>query len=216
MISLIETKEDKIVEHFLHQDERTINTNIVSTVGLKPFDLNLDTNRNVGVNIYNVPSVDVISTPSLKPHDLNLDTNKNAGVNVVNTPNTNIISTVGLKPTDLNLDANKNANVNIANAVDIYGIRWIEGSSTNKGLDVTLDTGEFGRPHVNIFIQTDVDAGFGITGGNEWHRRFFNITSHTFGAGGGVFWKEFRISYRYIRVATIVNGNHYVQITATR
>ena len=127
-----------------------------------------------------------------------------------------VVSTVGLTANELNRDKNLNIGVNIANAVDIYGIRWAEGESSAAALEVVLDTGEFGRPHVNFFIQTDVEAAFGITGGNEWHRRFFGITSHQFGVNGGITWMYRTISCRYIRVVTHDVGNHYVQITATR
>ena len=127
-----------------------------------------------------------------------------------------IVSTVGLTANELNRDKNLNIGVNIANAHDIFGTRWTEGESTNAGLEVVLDTGEFGRPHVNIYIQTNVDAVFSITGGNEWNRHFFNITSHSFPVGGGVIWKHLTISFRFIRVVTTAIGNHYIQITATR
>ena len=127
-----------------------------------------------------------------------------------------VTDTVGLRAIDLNRDAFNNVGVNMANAPHVFGLRWAEGSSTDAPLEVVLDTSEYGRPHVNIFIQSNVNAGFGITGGNEWHRRFFNITTHVFGAGGGVWWRHFTISFRYVRVATGVVGKHYVQITATR
>ena len=219
-IKIIETKEDKITDQFLHQHERPIDTNIVSTIGLKASDLNLDVNKNAGVNIANIPSVNVTDTVGLRPTDLNIDANKNIGVNIANTPNTNIISTVGLKPADLNIDVNKNVGVLINNEpkidqTDVYGILSTTQSSTNNALSVTLDTTTLGRTLINVFVESSIAADFIISLSND-NIAFKTKHTITLAQPGNKLYSFSDNAYRYVKVETIAIGNHTIEITATR
>lgn len=126
-----------------------------------------------------------------------------------------VISTVGLTASELNRDNNLNVGVNIANAHDMYGIRWTEGTSTAAPLEVVLDTGLFGRPHVNIFAQSSASANFDVTAGNNPGEYTLKVTSFSIPAGGSI-WKSLTISFRYIRVVTNAANDNYIQISTSR
>ena len=153
--------------------------------------------------------VDIIETVSPNPVDNFIQQEVTKNIHV---------ETTAIKKTDINIDTNKNVGVNVQNTVlkvcQIEALKpintWHE--SFNSPLTVTLDTGIYGRPIINIYTETTTAAAvFNVDVSND-NTRFFNRTSTT----GTSFISFPDNAFRYIRVSTTTAAENYIYITGIR
>ena len=153
--------------------------------------------------------VDIIETVSPNPVDNFMQQEVTKNIHV---------ETTAVKKTDINIDANKNVGVNVQNTVlkvcQIEALKpintWFE--SINSPLSITLDTGIYGRPIINIYTETTNSAAvFNVDVSND-NTRFFNRTSIT----GSSFIAFNDNAFRYIRVSTTTAADNYIYISGIR
>ena len=94
---------------------------------------------------------------------------------------------------------------------------FIRRTSTAAPLSVTLDLGIFGRPIINIWMQTNAPAVFWVHLSNN-NVNFYPRASRSFDAadGGSSFIVFTDNAFRYVRVATGAANNNTIVIGAIR
>ena len=132
-----------------------------------------------------------------------------------------VIDTVGLTAVELNRDAMKNVGVNVHNqplrvcqqaALEPLMVHRV---STAAALDATLDTGIYGRPVVNIYVESSLAADFWVDVSNDGVT-YFRRTTISVAAGATSFTSFNDNAFRFIRVATTTAANNVIAISATR
>lgn len=93
----------------------------------------------------------------------------------------------------------------------------VHRTSVGSALDAVLDTGIYGRPVINIYVDTSAAADFWVDVSNDNLRYFRRTTISINDAGGGEAFHSFNDNaFRYIRVATMASNNNSIVIAAKR
>lgn len=93
----------------------------------------------------------------------------------------------------------------------------VHRTSVGSALDAVLDTGIYGRPVVNIYLDSSAAADFWVDVSNDNLRFFRRTTISITAAGGGEAFHSFNNNaFRYIRVSTMAANNNVIVIAASR